>query len=270
MEFDVSIIGAGAEGLATAICCAEAGQKVCVLERSNFPRPCVGESVHPGAEALFRVLGVAGDVSNARFLRYSGIWISRDGRKEFNAFGGNARQPWEGFHLWRPDFDRILLNRAKTAGAVCIERCNPSYTEVFPRSVTVHSNVGPIESAVVVDGTGRSRWLARQLGLKVETHSRPLIARYGYRQGYCPTCSDDPMFVSRPDGWDWTARVRTDLYQWISLSSDANKAKERLPHNFLRLREVGGQRGADVTWRLVTESAGRRHFLVGDACAVLA
>src|SRR5258708_7413425 len=199
MEFDVSIIGAGAEGLATAICCAEAGQKVCVLERSNFPRPCVGESVHPGAEALFRVLGVAGDVSNARFLRYSGIWISRDGRKEFNAFGGNARQPWEGFHLWRPDFDRILLNRAKTAGAVCIERCNPSYTEVFPRSVTVHSNVGPIESAVVVDGTGRSRWLARQLGLKVETHSRPLIARYGYRQGYCPTCSDDPMFVSRPD-----------------------------------------------------------------------
>src|ERR1700730_8448047 len=126
MKSDVSIVGAGPAGLATAICCADAGLKVCVLERSNFPRPRVGESVHPGAEALFHRLGIAKDVIRAGFLRYSGIWVSRDGKKDFHAFGGSEQEPWQGFHLWRPEFDQILLDRARAAGVVFIEGCNPS------------------------------------------------------------------------------------------------------------------------------------------------
>ena len=270
MKFDVSIVGAGPAGLATAICCAEAGLKVCVLERSNFPRLCVGESVHPGAEALFQRLGIAEDVACAGFLRYSGIWVSRDGKKDFHAFGGSAQEPWEGFHLWRPDFDQMLLNRARAAGAVCIEECNPFEAEVINQKVEIRSKVGPIESSVVVDGTGRSRWLARQWRLKLETYSRMLIARYGYQQGSCLAYSDGPLFVLRQDGWDWTARVRADLYQWISLRFGGHKTVSKWPpREFRQLRETGPHRGADVTWRLVAEPAGRHHFLVGDACAVL-
>jgi flavin-dependent dehydrogenase len=270
MKFDVSIVGAGPAGLATAICCAEAGLKVCVLERSIFPRACVGESVHPGAEALFHRLRIAEDVASAGFLRYSGIWVSRDGKKDFQAFGGSAQEPWEGFHLWRPEFDQILLKRARAAGAVCIEECNLSQAEVINRKVKIHSSAGPIESSVVVDGSGRSRWLARQWQFKLETYSRTLIAHYGYQERGWRTYPEGPLFVPRRDGWDWTARVRTDLYQWISLRSGRHKIVNEFPScEFQQSREVGPQRGADVTWRLVAEPAGRHHFLVGDACAVL-
>jgi flavin-dependent dehydrogenase len=270
MKYDVSVIGAGPAGLAAAIECARAGLRVCVLERSQFPRDCVGESVHPGAEPLFEQLGVSSAVAQAGFLRYPGITIVRDGKKEFHAFGGTDGHAWQGFHLWRPQFDEILQQRAKSAGAVCFERCRLSRAEVIRDKVTIQSNLGPVESFVVIDGTGRRRWLTEQWNLAVETHSPLLIARFGYQEGICETYPDGPVFIWRKDGWDWIARLRADLYQWISLAFANTKAAHNGPPvGFRRLPESGRVRGADVTWRLVPNCAGRHHFLVGDACAVL-
>jgi flavin-dependent dehydrogenase len=270
MVCDVAVVGAGPAGLATAICCAEAGLQVCVLERATFPRDCVGESVHPGAEVLFQRLGIAKEVAKARFLRYAGISVEHAGGQEFVAFGGTSEQPWKGFHIWRPLFDQILSNRARQAGAHIVERCVPSDAEHTNHGVRISSNAGAVECEIVVDGSGRHRWLARQWSLKAETCSPPLIAQYGYRQGECRSRRDNPLFVARCDGWDWTARVRSNLYQWISLRFGRNsQALAVVPSEIRKLREAGALRGADVTWRLVARSASHRHFLVGDAAAVL-
>ena len=90
MNCDIVVLGAGPAGLATAICCAEAGLDVRILDRSTFPRPSVGEAVHPGAEALFERLGVADRVRKAEFVRHTGIWIERQNKREFIPFGETA------------------------------------------------------------------------------------------------------------------------------------------------------------------------------------
>jgi flavin-dependent dehydrogenase len=268
VNFDATIVGAGPSGLAAAICCAEVGLKVCVLERGIFPRECVGESVHPGVEALFGRLGIAAAVGEAGFQRYAGIRVLRGNEEIFDAFGGSRKKPWEGFHLWRPVFDQILLDRAKMLGVAYFEHCGRSQVEIRTRKVSTQTPLGTIGSEIVVDATGRNRWIAQQLGLRVQTYSRPLIARYGYRRGHSRICRQTPLFVRRAGGWDWIARIREDLYQWICLRP-SQRQTGRLPNWLMGLREDGPPRGADVTWRFVPECAGRRYFLVGDACSVL-
>ena len=270
MKCDIVVLGAGPAGLATAICCAEAGLDVRILERSSFPRPSVGEAVHPGAEALFERLAVADPVRKADFVRHTGIWIKRQNKREFIPFGEAAGKAWRGFQLWRPTFDQILSDRARELGC---EFLAPSILcEVVrnTRRVKVVTSAAIFETKVVVDGTGRNRWLARRWRLPIRTFSSPLVARYEYAEGRCSDLYNNPVFVPTSAGWEWIARVHRNLYQRIELRYTQNDAGFKKPSNgFDGLRKVGRPRGANVTWSIVEPSASLQYFLVGDAAVVL-
>jgi len=270
MNCDVVVLGAGPAGLATAIGCAEAGLDVRILDRSGFPRSSVGEAVHPGAEALFHRLGVSDTVRKAGFVRHNGIWVERNNHREFVPFGETAGHSWRGFQLWRPSFDQILLDRAKELGSEFIAPCVALDALPTRRGVRVLTGAGTFDAKTIVDGSGRNRWLARHWGFKIRAFSPTLVARYEYAEGSCHDLDDNPIFITGRDGWEWTARVRKNLYQRISLRYVQSKeAPSKTPGDFELLRKVGRSRGADVTWTLVGRSAGFRHFLVGDAAAVL-
>ena len=49
---------------------------VVIFEEQAFPRPMVGETIHPGVDPLFERLGVIGDVLAANFLRFAGQWVA--------------------------------------------------------------------------------------------------------------------------------------------------------------------------------------------------
>jgi 2-polyprenyl-6-methoxyphenol hydroxylase-like FAD-dependent oxidoreductase len=135
MMCDVLVLGAGPAGLATAIACAEKSIDVRILDRSTFPRPSVGEAVHPGAEPLFERLGVAERVRKANFVRHTGIWMEWRNKREFISFGETSGIAWRGFQLWRPAFDQILLDRAKALGCKFVAACNPSEAVSIPHGV---------------------------------------------------------------------------------------------------------------------------------------
>ena len=66
------------------------------------------------------------------------------------------------------------------------------------------------------------------------------------------------------------AKVWPGTYQWTRLSLAAGRPdKDWLPNEFKALKARGPARGADVTWRLLAETAGRGWFAVGDAAALL-
>jgi flavin-dependent dehydrogenase len=196
--------------------------------------------------------------------------MERQNKREFIPFGETAGRAWKGFQLWRPTFDQILLDRANEVGCEFVAPCVASEAVRNARGVKIFTSAGTFDSRIVVDGTGRNRWLARRWRLPIRAFSSTLVARYEYARGNWSNLDDNPVFSPRKQGWEWAARVHEDLYQRITLRYAQNKQGfDKAPNGFEALRKVGRVRGADVTWTLIYRAASLRHFLVGDAAAVL-
>ncbi len=265
------IIGGGPAGSCAAIRCAQWGVRAVLLEREQFPRDRPGESLHPGFETLLEQLGVLDAVLAAGFLRFDGNWVECKGKTSFEAFKPTQTGATRGLQAWRPEFDAILLKRARQLGVGIVQpgrALRPIVTA--SRVVGVETDGGKLEAAFVIDAAGRGNWLARHLNLEMQTRSPRLIAHFAYMEGQCPARDDNPGFLVDETGWTWTARVRPGLYNWTRLNVEDNAIDQNFtPEEFSSLRPAGRVQTADVTWRLVPECAGDGYFICGDAAAVL-
>lgn len=270
VDLDVVVAGAGPAGAAAAISCRRAGLRVAMLDRAVFPRFHVGESLHPGVEALLQQLGVAEAVLKPSLIRFDGIWLERGASRSFSSFGSDLRSRWRGYQVDRAAFDETLRDRAEHLGTVVIQ---PSRVKTVVRDgaeIVIDCEHGELRCRVVIDATGSGRVVARQLGSGFLICSPRILTKYGYRAGEAPRLSDRPLFTMKPAGWQWIARVRPNVYQWIQASwGHGGPGRNEVPRQLVNLKECGPSRGADVTWRRLREPAGRGYFAVGDAAAVL-
>src|SRR5215217_5670259 len=89
-------------------------------------------------------------------------------------------------------------------------------------------------------------------------------------RGDCPERDDAPEIAADQTGWSWSARIAPGLYHWTRLSlSEDDPLRDSPPRAFAQLTPVSRTRGADVTWRIVSQPAGPGYVCVGDAAAVL-
>jgi flavin-dependent dehydrogenase len=271
VDADVLIAGGGPGGGAAAIACAMRGLRVILCERERFTKERPGETLHPGIEPLLAQLGAADRLAQVVGARHSGIWIEWGGPRRFEAFGEDTDGPWSGFQAWRADFDALLLERARELRVEVRQPCAiGALREHGDGRRLVETSQGPVTARLLVDATGRTRWLGRALGIASPARSMPLHARYGYAEGACPARDEAPALVADEAGWTWTAMVRPNLYQWTRLAFDGTQpSAEWMPEELRGLKPRGASRGADVTWRLTDETAGPGWFIVGDAAALL-
>lgn len=268
VDVDVVVVGGGPAGAATAIACAQRGLSVVLLERDPPGSERPGETLHPGVEPLLAQLGVADRLAEVTGARHTGIWIEWGGQRRFEPFGSDADGPWSGFQVWRADFDALLLTRARELGVDVRQPC--AVTEVLPGGGGVVTEHGAVNARIVVDATGRARWLGRTLDIASPHRSPRLFARYGYVQGTCPARDDAPALVADATGWTWTARVRPNVYQWTRVAFDGTQTlADWIPQELAGLKPRGPARGADVTWRIADQVAQPGWFMVGDAAATL-
>jgi flavin-dependent dehydrogenase len=267
MRYDVAVVGGGPAGSAAATICAQHGSSVILFERHERPRHRPGESLAPGAETLFRILGIERDVWDADFPRHAGLWLERDGRLRYQPFGADRRGPWLGFQALRSRLDRLLLAGAVRAGSVAaLGEAADDFSYRGNDVAGVVTNLRRIEARFVIDAAGDGRWAARRLGITTLRCSRPLVARYGYARGTCSARDEAPIFRMDDDGWSWLSRIGRDVYGWCSVSLGGTTTTE-IPE--LRvLRSLGRPRGADVTWRILKQVSGVGWFVAGDAAAV--
>ncbi len=274
IECDVLVMGGGPGGVSAALLCAEAGLRVRLIEGAAFPREVPGETLPPGVESLLRRLGVWEPFSASGFLRHEGNWVQwdrLDPAPRFQPFGRDREGPWSGFQAWRATLDTLMLDRARAAGVDVRQPCQAVRLRLAQgRLAGVLTSDGPVSARFLVDATGRRHWLAHRLGLTFERFSPRLVARYGYVTGDCPGRVAEPVLVADSDGWTWTARVRDGLYQWTRLVLRGSRPpQDWLPEEFRSLTRCGPPRGADVSWRMASPTAGPGYFLVGDAASVL-
>ena len=116
---DVVVIGGGPAGAATAAELARRGRRVRVLEREQFPRFHVGESLLPCSLPFFERLGVVEEL-DARFVKkYGAEFVTHDGQVErrYSFAEGMVPHPASAWHAERSELDDVLLRAAERAGA---------------------------------------------------------------------------------------------------------------------------------------------------------
>lgn len=256
------VIGAGPAGASAAITAALAGIECVMIDTQAFPRPHVGETLHPGIEPLAEQLGVREQLLAAAFERDAGVWVNWTGTEEFQPYGSDKNGQWKGFQAWRSDFDSMLVDQARSLGVNVLQGCRALRPIQSDYRVTgVETSQGPLHADMVIDAAGGRHFLAKHLGIEVKTHSPRLVARYGYDSTSPRLDHRLPSIVADDSGWTWRARIGLGHYHWTRLEWNAAGQPSSTTHD--------KHRGADVTWRCLGEPAGNGYFCVGDAACVL-
>ncbi|HEX2904303.1 MAG TPA: tryptophan 7-halogenase, partial [Jatrophihabitans sp.] len=121
-DYDVVIAGAGPAGSTLATLLAQRGHRVLILEREQFPRYHVGESMISGMVPVMRELGIEEQLDEMFQLKFgvSLVWGNEPDpwRTEFNQ-SSPFNHSW---HVDRASFDELLLNNARKHGVEVIEQ----------------------------------------------------------------------------------------------------------------------------------------------------
>lgn len=118
-RYDVIVVGAGVAGSSCAILLAEAGWKVAVVEKRNFPRRKVcGECIAATNLALLDRLGVGDAFAELAGpeLERVGLYVGEEMLSADLPRFADALRPW-GRALGREQLDSLLLGRAAALGA---------------------------------------------------------------------------------------------------------------------------------------------------------
>ncbi len=214
------MIGGGPAGSAAATMLARKGWQVTVLEREQFPRDHVGESLLPASIPVLEELGALPAVESAGFLPKYGatmVWGSGDAPWSWYFKETSQRYP-HSYQVWRPQFDQILLDNAKAQGVTVLEGHQVT-SVIFDGADAVgveftnaEGEPGEAQCRFVVDASGQSTLLARHLESKQWDPFFKNLAVYAYFTGAKPLPEPDQnnIFIeSYRNGWLWSIPLHT-------------------------------------------------------------
>jgi 2-polyprenyl-6-methoxyphenol hydroxylase-like FAD-dependent oxidoreductase len=205
----------GPAGAAAAIGLGRAGHSVLVLEAEPFPRFHIGESLLPLADRVFRALGLSERLAAAGFVHKRGAQLKTpDGAHTvlFDFAQADAVQPPWALQVHRAEFDALLLDQARAAGAavefarVRDYRLRPDHVEVDCAAVD-DGVLRTVRARLLIDASGRAGVIARREGVRtVDTELRK-AAVYAHFRGVPVDPGEragDTRIVSLPQlGWLW-------------------------------------------------------------------
>jgi flavin-dependent dehydrogenase len=186
-ETDVVIIGAGPAGSVAASKLLKEGVKVIVLEKTEFPRFVIGESLLPQCMEFLDDIGVLDRVEAHKFQYKSGaLFFDGEDRVCEFLFSQKYTKGWEyTYQVKRSEFDKILSDFAEEKGADIRFKTAVTNFELKDGKPNVeyensNGEKGTITSNFVIDASGYGRVLPRLLDLTVPTDSKPRGAVYSH------------------------------------------------------------------------------------------
>src|SRR5262245_33488117 len=223
-NYDVIVIGAGPAGSAAAMLLAENGHQVLVLERENFPRYHVGESLLPFTFYPLQRLGLVETMRQSPFVKkYSVQFVSPSGKVSqpfyfLSRYDQDVAQTWQ---VLRSEFDQMLMELARTKGATVLEEVTVIglLTEgekvVGVRARLKDGKVMEVRAPITLDCSGKESFTAVRNHWRIRDPKLNKVAVWTYYRGAKRDAGIDAgattvAFVPEK-GWFWYIPLHNDM-----------------------------------------------------------
>ncbi|MEP6602645.1 MAG: NAD(P)/FAD-dependent oxidoreductase [Spartobacteria bacterium] len=171
--YDVAIIGGGPAGSTAATLLARAGRRVIVLERENFPRFHIGESLLPFSTKAFDRLGVREKLDRTFLPKYGGEIVAACGTRgiKFYFKDGFQAERDRAYQVTRSEFDKLLLDHSRENGAEVREETEVKKIDFARDRVKIDIESSDearstIEARYLLDCSGRQTMLGNLFQMK--------------------------------------------------------------------------------------------------------
>jgi flavin-dependent dehydrogenase len=301
-DCDVLVAGGGPAGSTAASWLARSGHRVILVERDEFPRFHIGESLLASVNDVLRAIGADERIRSAGFpQKWGASFMPADASIErYLDFATSpdvsAPQTWQ---VPRATFDHLLLRHAAASGADVRERHRVLDAAFDAGGVTaaVQQTIDgaaaapfTIRARVLLDASGRGSLLSRKFNLRIDEPRLANVAIFSHYSGVPRPAgrrAGDIRIVARRDlGWFWLIPISGELMSvGVVLPRAAFKAFGDLEHAAVLDRSIAETPAvADLLasarreWPVRVEKdfsfgsrayAGDRWLLAGDAGSFL-
>lgn len=273
---DAVVIGGGPAGSAAARLLAAWGHSVVILDNPAPRSRGLAESIPPSTRKLLSEVGVLEDVERAHFYRSSGNtvwWATHDPRLETFSATGPAPATL-GYQVFRPAFDRVLIQSAESAGA-------DVRTPARVRSVSFggerafvdfehRGSQATIASRFVLDCSGRAGIVGRRFRRAQPGHRTFALVGVWHSRTWDLPDDTHTLVETCENGWAWSVPMSTTtrhvgLMVGHGRNYQAELAKTTHLRRTLAAATLQREWACDASLYFSETYAGPQFLLVGDA-----
>ncbi len=260
-----------------------------LLEKEQFPRFHIGESLLPACIPLLDELGVHDAVRAESLQKNAAEFVTGDGSvaRRYTFGDGLVRGSTFAYEVERATFDRILLDNARQAGVTVRQGVEVNGFSLEKKGVEVVTSAGVEQGRFLIDASGQRSLVASRLELREMDRELKSFAMYAHYEGaerHPGEREGDITIILLPVGWWWVIPLRGNRTSvgFVAPSRSLTGEKPDAEYFDARVRESSllakrlapGRRIGKVTACSDYSYASRRFvgdrwLLVGDAAAFL-